>query len=238
MWFGRVVIARWRAVTCAAVLCVVLVVALAPVTASGAASGFAATHAYIQANYALARADVARIAKGEARVQALNSQLARECPGAGAGSPETEATEPMSYEVAVALWALSYGSDAGAIRTFLAAVKPLHWGSSRVTRIAHGYAVSLHELSTLAVPDLCTDVRAWTASGFSVVPANVVQLDKRVEAIEGRSIPSRLLAPFERGSDASVAARTRRLERKLAENEFMVGQTDLIEVTGTLGLPE
>ena len=49
-------------------------------------------------------------------------------------------------------------------------------------------------------------------------------------------MPPKLLAPFVRGSDARLLARTRSLELKLAETEFMVGQTDWIEVTETLGL--
>jgi hypothetical protein len=59
-----------------------------------------------------------------------------------------------------------------------------------------------------------------------------------VEGIEPKTIPPRLLAPYERGADASILARTKRLETKLAENEFMVGQTDWIQVLGTLGLNE
>jgi hypothetical protein len=211
---------------------------VAPARALASAGDVAATHAYIQANNALNRASVSLIPQGEARIQAYNSRLTRECPKAGAGSPVTEVSQPMSYEVAVALWAIAYSTAAAPIRTFVAAVKPLHWSNPRLTRIARNYATSLHELSTLPLPDLCVDVRAWTASGFQSVPANVAALDKRLEAIEGESIPARLLAPYERGSDAGLATRTRRLEVKLAENEFMVGQTDLIEVTQTLGLPE
>ncbi|HWX75354.1 MAG TPA: hypothetical protein VNZ05_08610 [Solirubrobacteraceae bacterium] len=221
-----------------AALISVVVLASAPAGALASAGDVAATHAYIRANYALNRASVSLIPRGEARIQSFNRKLAGECPRAGAGSPVTEVSQPMSYEVAVALWAIAYGTAASPIRTFVAAVKPLHWSNARLTHIARNYAASLHELSTLAVPDLCTDVRAWTASRFQTVPAGVSALDKRVEAIEGESIPRKLLAPFERGSDASLAARTRGLEIKLAENEFMVGQTDLIEVTETLGLPE
>src|SRR5438876_1172747 len=213
-----------------------LALALLPGAAIASSADIAATHAYIRANYALARAGLARIGTAEAKIQALNSKLARECPRAGAGSPENEVAQPMSYEVAVVLWAVAYGTAAGPIRTFVSAVRPLRWSNQRITRIAHQYATSLHELSTLPVPDLCADVRAWTANGFHTVPANVAQLDRRLEAIEGESVPQKLLAPFERGSDAGVAARTRSLEVKLAETEFMVGQTDWIEVTETLGL--
>jgi hypothetical protein len=210
--------------------------ALAPAAAGASSGDVAATHAYVQANYALNRAGVGLIKQGEANIQALNRKLARECLHAGAGSPVNELAQPMSYEVAAALWAVEYGTAAGPIRTFVAAVGHLHWSNGRITRIAHDYATSLHDLSTLPVPSLCADVRAWTASGFTAIPTNVAQLDKRVEAIEGESIPPKLLAPFERGSDASVVARTRGLERRLAEKEFVVGQDDWIEVTETLGL--
>src|ERR1700737_2920356 len=220
-----------RAITAALVA-----LALAPATALASSQALAPTHTYIQANYALARADVARIGAGEAKIQALNRKLAGECLHAGAGSPENEFAQPMSYEVAVALWAVSYGTAAAPIRTFVNAVRPLHWGNSRLTHIAHNYATSLHELSTLPVPDLCADVRAWTASGFHVIPPGVARLDQRLEAIEGETIPPKLLAPYERGADASIVARTRALEVKLAENEFVVGQTDWMQVIATLGL--
>jgi hypothetical protein len=214
----------------------VLWFALAPSAAGASPGDVAATHAYVQANYALNRAGVGLIKPVEANAQALNRKLARECLHAGAGSPVNELAQPMSYEVAAALWAVEYGTAARPIRTFVAAVGHLHWSNPRITRIAHDYATSLHDLSTLPVPNLCADVRAWTASGFTAIPANVAQLDKRVEAIEGESIPPKLLAPFERGSDASVVARTRGLEHRLAEKEFVVGQDDWIEVTETLGL--
>jgi hypothetical protein len=212
--------------------------ALLPSASSAGSQDAATTHTYIQANYALARAGVSLTHTAEARIQQLNSKLASECPRVGKGTPQDEASQPMSYEVAVALWAVSYGTAAGPIRKFVSAVTPLRWSSGRITGIAHEYATSLHELSTLQVPDLCADVRAWTASGFRTIPPNVAQLDRRLEAIEGESVPLKLLAPFERGSDASVAARTRKLEVKLAEDEFMVGQTDWLEVLETLGLPE
>lgn len=215
---------------------VLLWFALAPAAAAASSGDVAATHAYVRANYALNRAGVGLIKQGEARIQTFNRKLAQECLHAGAGSPVNELAQPMSYEVAAALWAIAYSTAAGPIRTFVAAVRSLHWSSARITHIARGYATSLHELSTLPVPDLCADVRAWTASHFTAIPANVAQLDKRVEAIEGESIPPKLLAPFERGSDASVVARTRGLEHRLAENEFVVGQDDWIEVTETLGL--
>jgi hypothetical protein len=198
----------------------------------------AATHAYINANFALSRAGVARIGAAQSKIEALDRKLAGECPLSGKGTPETEASQPMAYEVAAALWSTAYGTNAGPIRTFASAVKSLRWSNRRITRLAQSYAASLTAMATLPLPDLCTDVRAWTASDFRVVPPNVAALDSRAEAIELNPVPSRLLAPYERGTDASVASSTRRLEVKLAENEFVLGQDDWIKVLTTLGLPQ
>jgi len=236
---------RWRArrsrrTTLAAALAgatSLLTLLIASSAAHGAARDMSVTHAYLRANYALARVAVARIPVSEARIQDFNRKLAAQCPQAGRGTPINEASQPMSYEVAVALWSLAYGADAGPIRKFLEAVKPLKWSSPRIARAARNYADDLNALATLPLPDLCADVRAWTASGFQAIPANVAALDRRVEAIEPQPVPNAWLAPYEQGADAALAARTRKLEKKLSETEFEVGQDDWIQVTGTLGLP-
>lgn len=216
----------------------VLALLLAPSGASASQQDIAATHAYINANFTLSRAGVARIGTMKARVEDLNRKLNAECPLVGKGTPETGFSQPMSYEVAVALWSVAYGTNAGPIRTFANAVRPLRWSNRRITRLAQSYATSLTAMATLPLPDLCTDVRAWTASGFQVIPANVARLDSRAEAIELNPVPTKLLAPYERGADTGVATTTRRLEVKLAENEFVFGQDSWLKVLTTLGLPQ
>jgi hypothetical protein len=218
------------------VLGLVSVLGLVPAQAIATPQDITATHAYIEANYALAQASVARIAAGQAKIERLNGDLARECPRVGTGSPENEASQPVSYEVAVALWSLAYGTDAGPIRSFLGKVGRLRWSNSTITRTAKRYGGDLHELATLPLPHLCADVASWKASGFQIIPAGSLGLVRRVEAIEPKPIPQRLLAPYERGSDASIVTRTTRLETRLEENEFVVGQSDWIQVLQTLGL--
>src|ERR1700730_6033091 len=87
-----------------------LALGLAPSQATAAPQDVAATHAYIQANYALARASLALIGPVQAKIQRPTASLAKECPHAGLGPPEVEASQPMSYEVAAALWSVAYGS--------------------------------------------------------------------------------------------------------------------------------
>jgi len=219
-------------------LLVVLVLGTAPATAFANPQDIAATHSYIEANYTLARANVAEISPGQAQIEHLNGELAQECPGVGAGSPETEASQPMAHDVTVALWSLAYGADAGAIRKFTNTVGHLHWSNHAITRDAQTYARNLRELATLPLPGLCADVRSWKADGFQTVPSAIVSLVNRVESIEPRTVPPGLLAPYERGADAGIVTRTKRLETKLEENEFLVGQLDWVQLLETLGLNE
>src|SRR5215831_13343856 len=100
------------------VLLVALVLGIAPAQSLASPRDISATHAYIQANYALARAGVAAIRPVQAKIEHLNSQLAGECPRVGAGAPQNEAPQPTSHEVTVALWSIAIGSEARAIHAF------------------------------------------------------------------------------------------------------------------------
>jgi hypothetical protein len=214
----------------------VVVLAIAPAPAIATPEDVAATHAYIQANYALARASVARIAPAQARIERLNKELSSECPRIGEGSPEDEAAQPVSYDVAVALWSLAYGTDAEPIRNFVSAVGRLRFSNHAIAHAAEAYARSLHELATLPLPSLCAEVGSWKQSAFQVIPAATAVLVRRVEAVEPRPVAPRLLAPYERGGDATTVVNTMRLERRLEEEEFIVGQNDWFQVLETLGL--
>ena len=63
-----------------------LTLLIASSAAHGATRDMSATHAYIRANYALARVAVARIPISEARIQDFNRKLAAQCPQAGRGT--------------------------------------------------------------------------------------------------------------------------------------------------------
>jgi hypothetical protein len=213
--------------------------ARAPARARAAsARDAAATHAYIVADHALAQALVGRIGRAQAKVERLDRTLASECPDVGAGAPQTEAAQPMSYEVAVALWSTSYGLSAGPIGTFRAKIARLRWSDGAITRAARAFASALYELASLPLPDLCAQVGEWKRSGFQTIPPGVVSLTARVEAIEPTAVPRGLLARYESASDAVLLRRTLRLEGKIEESEFTLGQRDWFQTLATLGLNE
>lgn len=215
-----------------------LALGLAPAAANAALRDIASTHAYIQANFALARATEARIGITQTNIERRTRQFGRECHDVGLGSPQDEEAQKLSYEAVGAVWSVSYGSNAGAIRAFARAVRPLRWSNAKLTRTAQDYAKSLRELAALALPNLCGDARAWRASGFQTVPATTLRFDQHVESIEGHSIPARLLAPYEQAADRGVLARTTRLEADLEHLEFESGVEDWIALLDAVGLKQ
>jgi hypothetical protein len=215
-----------------------LALCLAPATVLAAPQDVASTHAYIQAYSALTRARAARFGAIQAKVDQLNGTLARECPLIGAGSLQDEASQRVTAEVAAALWSIEYGTDAGPIRTFANAVKRLRWSNRAIARVAQKYANDLRVLATIPLPSLCRDVGTWKASGFQTLPAATVAIDDRVEGLEPKPVPQQLLAPYERGSDASLMAQAVRQQLSLEEREFTTGLHDLLKVLATLALNE
>ena len=143
----------------------------------------------------------------------------------------------MGYEVAAALWSIAYGSAAAPIERFARAMRPLRWTSATLNRFARSFVANLTGLATIPLPDLCADVRAWSASGFTTIPQHVLELDHRVESLELPEIPWKLVAPYVLKSDAGRVAYIKRAERKIAEAEFVKGQDDWYQVLQTLGLP-
>jgi hypothetical protein len=113
----------------------------------------------------------------------------------------------------------------------------LRWTNARFNRDARTFVANLTALAATPLPDLCGDVGAWRASGFTNIPRHVIELDSRVESLELPKVQWRLVAPYERKGDAGLVAYIQRAERKIAEAEFVLGQSDWYQVLGTLGLP-
>jgi hypothetical protein len=217
-------------------LIALLALGLAPAAALATPQDIASTHTYIVANYVFAQASEAKAGIAQAATVHLRRKLGRECALAGKGAPQNEEAQKLSYEVAGAIWSVTYGADAGPIDAFVRAVKPLRWSNPQLTRMAQVYAKTLRGLATLPLPPLCSDVRAWSASGFQTIPATTIRFDRHVESLEGHTIPPRLLAPYVQPADRSALANTTRLETKLEHAETVTGFNDWDSLLETLGL--
>lgn len=214
----------------------VLAVGLMPAGAAAAPRDVTSTHAYLVAGYAALHAVVGKWSSVEADIHKLNLRFRAECPMVGAGGPQSEEEQKLSYEVAGALWATGYHTDAGIIRTFAKAVKPLRWTSATTNRSARKFITGLQEMSALSVPDLCGDVRAWSAGGFKAVSPHTEQFDRHVEAIEVKEIPPRLLLKYVQPADKGLLKRVEHLYTRFSELEFTTGQDSWNMLLETLAL--
>jgi hypothetical protein len=194
------------------------------------------THTTLVAAYKTLRGVVDTWPTLEASLERLNLKFARECPNVGAGSPQNESAHRLSYEVAGALWATGYHTDAKFAYVFINAVSTLRWSNHKIVRRGLKFIIGLHEMIALAVPDLCGDVRAWTAGGFKVAPADTLQFDQHVESINVEIPSPRLLAPYVQPSDRGLLARVEHLVTKFEELEFETGQRFWNKLLETLAL--
>jgi hypothetical protein len=232
-----------------AIMLALTALALAPPAASahshkapathGGSPNTAATRAYVKANYALVSAARTNLPAEQAAIQSLGSTVAGECPLAAIDAPQNHDAEQLSNEVVGALEVAAYQPDRESMVAFVHAVRALHWSNRKLTHMVDAYATKLEGFLTLAAPDICADVKAWAATGYSTLPASTVSFDKGFYAydIEAEEVSLRLLRPYESATEASLVRRTKQLEAPLAEFEAEA-VSDYSEILDSLKLPQ
>jgi len=211
---------------------------LTPATAGAASRDIASTHTYLVASYKVLHAAVTTWPSVEASIHTLDLRFQAECPDVGAGSPQNEEDQKLSYEAAGALWATGYHTDAAIVKTYVDTLNRLTWSNPKITHDADRLAKGLREMTALQVPNICADVRAWGANGFGAAPANVKQYDEHVEAIEIQEIPRSLLVPYVQPADNGLRKRVEHLATRFEELEFVRGQDNWIALLEVLGVNE
>jgi hypothetical protein len=222
-----------------AIILTVLIVGLTPGSALATSPrDSSSAHRALEAAYTTLQAVVNTWPNVEQNLHKLNLKFARECPDVASGSPQNSSEQRLSYEVAGALFATGYHTDARIADGFIKAVSSLRWSNPAIARRLHVFVNGLREMIALKVPNLCADVRSWIASGYQTVPARTLQFDQHVEAIEVEVPSPRLVAAYVPPADRSLLERVEHLITRFEELEFTTGQQDWIDVLGTLGLNE
>jgi hypothetical protein len=216
-----------RSIISLVVVTAAVLLAASPCSAlAGVSPGDAsATRAYLQADYASTRAEVASFPAAIAAVDALAVQLKAECPGALANEPKPAVGEkPSSSELLIAQE--EQGSALGAAaateyarrRTVARTVSRLHWSSRALTRLVHADAEAEVTLAQLPAPKLCADIDTWVGSGYQTVPPateSYVQRESDFSAATegaGKAIMSEL-ARYEDQSDKRIVSQIVKLEK-------------------------
>jgi hypothetical protein len=140
---------------------------------------------------------------------------------AAAASPENEAAAALSNEVIGAMSVVFIRADVQVVDGFAETVAHLHWSNQKLTRKIKAYAAKFKVLAALEMPDVCSDVRAWAASGYRTLPPSTTAFDERYSAhnVGIGEVPAHLLAPYEDSHERSVLALTRQFESELVDAE-------------------
>jgi len=178
-----------------------------------AASDVATTEAYVRANYAL-------VSTGHVV----------------AGSPQDEDSEKLTWEVIGAMTIVGYQPGLAAATRFSRAVSKLSWSNAALTRAVHAYArKGLAEVRT-PLPDVCGDLRAWKASGYTALPATTIHFRQTFyENYVGVGFMPKALARLVPSSLKGLVQRARHDEEAIAEVEAFEVET-FGEIIDSLGL--
>jgi hypothetical protein len=207
------------------VTAVVLAISQAPAALASPAD-VAATRSYVQANYALVQYAAARLGAAEARLQGVLRRVGADCPNAAAGSPQNEESTMVSNEIIGAMVLATYHGALPQIGAFVRVASRLVWSNRALTRAVHAYAGKLRTLARLGPPDVCGDIKAWAANGYSRLPLSTLSFNALfVPAWVALGELPPQLGPYERPDERAIMQRSHQLESKLADFEAEAVQT-------------
>lgn len=181
----------------------------------------AATRAYIDADYQLARVGRAKLSASLAAIKALVQRTVAECPLAGEGAYVNHAANQVSEEVLGTVEVAAYQPEVAAIRAAARALKHLRWSNGKLTRRVAVFVGKLENLAAIAPANICADVKAYAATAFTAAPQATVHFIQLFHAaeLESEEVPWRLLAPYEGPRQAKQVRAIKRMEATVAEAE-------------------
>jgi hypothetical protein len=194
--------------------------AIAPASALADAANATATQTYLRANYTLMRYFTSHIPAARAELAGVLAGVRRECPSVAAGSPQNVDSEQLSNEVIGTMVTTVVQHSLPPIQTAIRAAKRLRWSNVALTRAIQAYVVKGEVLTSLSVPHLCADVKAWVAGDYATLPAGTTSFAPRFMSVwvAPGYLPAALSA-YETAGDRALAHRTAQLEEQWAEFE-------------------
>jgi hypothetical protein len=221
------IVRAWRTICLmSARLLSVLVAAFAVLGVAGSSvatadsADIASTQAYLQANYTLMSYFTAHIPAAKSEIASVLTGVRHECPLAASGSPQNVDSEQLSNEVVGTMVTTVVQHNLPPALSAIRATEPLRWSNGALNRTIHAYLAKAKALTTLAVPDLCADVKAWAASAFKTLPASTASFDPHFLSwwVAPGDQPA-ALTHFESSQDAALAHRTTKLEERWTQFE-------------------
>lgn len=190
---------------------------------ANATNDAAPTRTFVAAQYQLTRSVDLNLTSGLTSMDAFVKHVQRECPNVGSEAPPSALVQAQKVvrEMGGALLVVLLHNDRHAILRFTRVVAPLHWSASRLTNIVKSEALKLEQFRSIAIPDLCADVRAWATRHFEVLPTRTVQLDQQLTASESSLHRSdlRVVQGYENSKIRALARRAQALQKRFERRE-------------------
>lgn len=179
----------------AVLACAVCACVPASALAAARSNNTTATRAYLRIVVEQQRVESSDVGMGVTAVQALERQIAGECPGVLAYAPRDVAYEQIGGEVE---YALSIAADHSLVPQAQAldlarALDALRWSNRRLTRLVGDREAEERAYATDTPPSLCAQIAAWRESAYAALPES----SSRFLAEMGASEPEIFVGPRE-----------------------------------------
>jgi hypothetical protein len=178
---GQALIARYVAVFATAIIC--LCVAPASVGATVRGQRMDVTDAYLHALYALVHGEWSHVGASVGAIKDEVGSIDRECPSSLTDVPEGKQLIEISVEIKAAIRFSLYKPYAKMIMRFETEIKGFRPGDRTLTRLIRLAIPLARAVSTLAIPDVCADIAAWTAGDYHMLPQDTIRFVDKVKAI-------------------------------------------------------
>jgi hypothetical protein len=220
----------------AALLAGVAVLTIAPSGALASSGDVAATSTYIRINHKLVQEAVSRIPAVHTTLRRVLAQVRSECPMVAAGSPQNSESEQLSNEVVGVMVTAAVHGALPFPHEYLSVAGRLKWSNPTVTSGVRAYVAKVRVLESLKQPDICADIRSWSASGFQTLAPSTLAFAPRFMAawVSPGELPMALSA-YETADETRLLRETHSLEAQFSEFEAREVET-WGQFMNTLGL--
>src|ERR1700684_147913 len=174
-------------------LCVALVALTFSSTSAQArvsADDAATTHAYLEATIAMSRASAAEQPAFIRELATFETQVKASCPGILSGVPthnDGESSNESAFQIGQELTFVTLGGaervEHPLLARYAAVVRHLRWSNRKLTKLLRSLAREQGVQSAIALPDLCSDLRFWVASGYKAVSQQTTALLRRLQVV-------------------------------------------------------
>jgi hypothetical protein len=221
------------------ILAATLALGVMPATALATSQDVQSTQTYIHADHTLQLADTASLPLSQTAASELVGDVHTRCPNVMAGAPRNTETADVGAEILGSVLVALTGPEDRATIKFARRVEKLRWTSRKLEHTVRSYAIELKAQATLARPNLCADLKAWVASGYTTLPASTVRFGRQVNAIIAGpgpgEVPLRLFAAYERPDEKTVIRQTKLLDAALTKSQIAILETTLSQISLALG---